>query len=364
MEEHRMLRSKTIPARLGRVGLAAAVAAAGSITLLQGVGNAAALVYTAAPATGPAASTTYVLTVTGSGFANGAGVSVVKPTTGVQFAASCGANVSTSPGTNATAFNVISATRLAVTTPSLTLVGTSTVFKVCVYDSTTPFNLLGSATYTIYAAPTITAVISPTSGPAFGGNTIAITGTGFTSTSKVTVGGVAATNVKVTGTTSITATPPAHAASATATQVIVTTQGGPNPTPSTGTWDDYTYKSAITVSPSFGLAGTVIDVKGVGFDSLDFATPTAAVFLVSGIAYDPTGVSSAKTHGETGTCGSVQVLSDTELVCVIPTIVASGGVATYTITVVNDKAVDAQTAVATYTQSVVSSGATYTLSPF
>jgi hypothetical protein len=344
---------------LGRLGVAVVVAAAGSLTLFQGVSSAAPLTYTAAPLTGPASSATYVLTITGTGFANGAGASVVKPAAGVQFSASCGANATTTPGTSATAFNVISATRLAVTTPALTLVGTSTAFKVCVYDSTSPFNLLGSASYTIYAAPTITAAMVPASGPAFGGNTVAITGTGFTSLSKVTVGGVAATNVKVTGTTGITASAPAHAASTTAVQVIVTTQGGPNPTPGTASFDDYTYQSAVSVSPNFGAAGTVIDVKGVGFDSLDFvAGAKAKVYLVSGIAYDPTN-SSGKTHAETGTCGSVQVISDTELVCVIPAVAA----ATYTITVVTDNVVDGQ-AVTGYSQSVVSSGATYTLSPF
>jgi len=355
-----MLRSKTIPARLGRVGLAAVVAAAGSITLFSGVSNAAPLTYTAAQNTGPAATTTYVIQVTGSGFANAAGVSLVQATTGVQFSTTCGANSTTTPGTNATTFNVISATRLAVTTPSLTLVGTSTAFKVCVYDSTSPFVLLGSATYTIYAAPAITAAMSPASGPAFGGNTVAITGTGFTSTSKVTIAGVAATNVKVTGTTSITASAPAHAASATAAQVVVTTQGGPNPTPGTATFDDYTYKSAVTVSPAFGVAGTVLDVKGVGFNSLDFVSASkAAVFLVSDIAYNPLISGGVKTHPETGTCGSVQVLSDTELVCAIPTVAA----ATYTITVVSDNVVSGQL-VTGYTQSVVSSGATFTWGPF
>jgi large repetitive protein len=359
-----MLRSKTIPARLGRVGVAAVVAAAGSVTLFQGVSNAAPLTYTASPATGPAANATYVVTLTGTGFANAAGASLVKPTTGVQFSTTCSANSTTTPGTSAAAFNVISATRLAVTTPSLTLVGTSTAFKVCVFDSTTPFNLLGSATYTIFAAPAITAAMVPASGPAFGGNTVAITGTGFTSTSKVTIGGVAATSVKITGTTGITATAPAHAASATAAQVIVTTQGGPNPTPGTATFDDYTYQSAIQVSPGFGAAGTVIDVKGVGFSSLVWTGATAAaVYLVDG-PYDPTAVSAAKTHAQTGTCGSVQVLADTELVCVVPTLAGALGNAAYTITVVNDSSVDAQTNVATYSQSVVSSGATFTISPF
>jgi IPT/TIG domain len=357
-----MLRSKAIPARLGRVGLAAVLAAAGSVSLFSGVSNAAPLTYTASPNTGPATNATYVVQVTGTGFADAAGTSLVNSAAaGVQFATTCAlTQAAQTGGTNATRFNVISATRLGVTTPSLSLgTATSVAFKVCVFDATTNHNLLGSASYTIYAAPAITAVLKPASGPAFGSNTLAVTGTGFTTKSTVKVDGIPATNVKVTGTTNITATVPAHAASATAVQVVVTTEGGPNGTPSTATWDDYTYQSAVSVTPAFGPSGTVVDVKGVGFSSLDFATPKAAVYLVSGVAYDPTDNSSAKTHGEAGTCGSVQVLSDTELVCVIPSIASQA----YTITVVNDNTVDAQ-AGAGYSRSVISSGATYTISPF
>jgi hypothetical protein len=355
-----MLRSKSVPARLGRVGLAVVIAAAGSVTLFQGVSNAAPLTYTAAPATGPAASITYVITLTGTGFADAAGNSLVhNAATGVKFATTCGTNEAGTTGTSATRFNVISATRLAVTTPSLSLgTATSVAFKVCVFDAAT--NILGSAPYTIYAAPTIGLALKPASGPAFGSNTIAVTGTGFTTKSTVKVDGVAATNVKVTGTTNITATVPAHAASATAVQVVVTTEGGPNPTPSTGTFDDYTYESAVAVTPSFGPSATVIDVKGVGFNNLNWAT--AAVLFVSGIAYDPTsdgGSPAAKVHGETGTCGSVQVISDNELVCAVPSI-ASGS---YTVTVVTHSALGGQLLTG-YSLTVISSGATYTLSPY
>jgi hypothetical protein len=355
-----MLRSKSVPARLGRVGLAAVVAAAGSVTLFQGVSNAAPLTYTAAPLTGPATNAAYVITLAGTGFADAAGNSLVHATSGVKFATACGANEAATTGTNATRFNVISATRLAVTTPSLSLgTATSVAFKVCVFDSTSPYNLLGSANYTIYAAPTITAALKPASGPAFGANTIAITGTGFTTKSTVKVDGVGATNVKVTGTTNITATVPAHAASATAVQVVVTTEGGPNPTPGTTTFDDYAYQSAVSVSPIFGPATTVISVKGVGFSNLDW---TAAKVEFSLGAYNPAQVGSTgvKTNPEVGTCASVQVITDTELVCAVPSMTS----AAYTVTVVSSGVLDADTTVPGYAQSVVSSGATYTVSPY
>lgn len=54
--------------------------------------------------------------------------------------------------------------------------------------------------------------VSPTSGPTTGGTKLTITGTGFQSGAKVTLGGSAASNVIVAGSTSITATAPPHAA--------------------------------------------------------------------------------------------------------------------------------------------------------
>src|SRR4029077_20912354 len=60
-------------------------------------------------------------------------------------------------------------------------------------------------------APTVTSIV-PTSGTANGGTAITITGTGFLAGATVTVGGTAATNVNVAGSTSITATTPAPAA--------------------------------------------------------------------------------------------------------------------------------------------------------
>ena len=359
-----MSRTRSIPARVGQVSIAVAVAAAGSITLFQGVSSAAAATYTASPATGPATNATYVITLAGAGFADAAGTSLVKATTGVKFGASCGADDST--GTSATAFNVVSATRLAVTTPSLTITtGSSAAFKVCVYSKTSPFALLGSATYTIYNAPSLAGAITPAAGPAFGGNTITVVGANFTSKAKVTLGGVALSSIKVTGTTSLTATVPAHAASATALQVVVTTEGGPNPvpgtlgTPGTATDDDYTYKNAVSVSPSYGVGGAVLSIRGVGFTSLDF-TGAAKVFLVPGIYNQAqVGTSGVKTVPEAGTCTAVQVISDTELVCVAPTMTAPKSIA-YTVTVVSDGAMDATG----ITQSVVSSGATFTYSSF
>lgn len=74
-------------------------------------------------------------------------------------------------------------------------------------------------------APTVTSV-SPPIHPTNGGTSIAITGTGFTGATGVTIGGVAATSLVVVNDTTITCTVPAGAAGT--ASVLVTTAGGTN----------------------------------------------------------------------------------------------------------------------------------------
>lgn len=74
-------------------------------------------------------------------------------------------------------------------------------------------------------APTVTSV-SPPIHPTNGGTSIAITGTGFTGATGVTIGGVAATSLVVVNDTTITCTVPAVAAGT--ASVLVTTAGGTN----------------------------------------------------------------------------------------------------------------------------------------
>ncbi len=73
--------------------------------------------------------------------------------------------------------------------------------------------------------PTVTA-ISPPTGTTFGGTLVMITGTNFNGTTGVTIGGVAATNVAVTSSTSLFAVTPANVAGEASVQV--TTPGGTN----------------------------------------------------------------------------------------------------------------------------------------
>ncbi len=112
-------------------------------------------------------------------------------------------------------------------------------------------------------APSITAV-SPASGDIAGGTVVTITGTGFTGTTSVTFGGVAATITNTTATT-LTVTSPAHAAGT--VDVAVTTPLG---TSANTAADDFAYTAGPTVTslaPASGTiaGGTTVVITGTGF---------------------------------------------------------------------------------------------------
>src|ERR1700730_9277919 len=76
------------------------------------------------------------------------------------------------------------------------------------------------------ALPVVTS-LSPTSGPAAGGTSVTLTGTGFTGATGVSFSGIPAASFSVTNDTTIVATTPA-AVVGTALPVVVTTQVGPS----------------------------------------------------------------------------------------------------------------------------------------
>jgi hypothetical protein len=346
-----------------RLGVVLGMAAAALVAVGQAPAQAATASYKVSPATGPTASTTTVLSIAGTGFKNAAGVVQLYTTTAVnavQFTtAACPATYGAPDATHqaATALSVPSATQLVVTTPSLALTASKpTAFNVCVYG---PANLMGSTKYTVYAVPAITAALSTSSGPASGGNTVVITGTGFTKASVVKFGTVAAAKPVVSAAgDSITVTAPAQAAGAIA--VSVTTEGGTNPTPGTATWDDFTYKNAIVVSPTRLPTATVatIDVQGVGF-SLGRAAAVTNTTTFGVVVYSGTYV--AGGAGTTGSvCTNLQVVSDTELVCDVPSIAVDGA---YNVVVTSNTAQGAAFAAPAWA-TVLSSGATVTVAGF
>jgi methionine-rich copper-binding protein CopC len=128
-------------------------------------------------------------------------------------------------------------------------------------------------------APTLTAV-SPTSGPATGGNTVTLTGTGFLAPTTVTFGSTPATAVNVVGPTTITATAPAGTGQV---SVSVSTPAGSATRPAA-----YTYVPAPTVtgvSPASGPVGggTSVTITGTHLgttSSVNFGGTAAAGFTV------------------------------------------------------------------------------------
>src|SRR5262249_1608905 len=142
------------------------------------------------PASGTTAGGTTV-TVTGTGFQTGAGVSF--------------------GGASATGIAVNSATSITATTPPHS---SGSVNVVVTNPDNQTGTLSGGFTYTAAApAPTVSSV-SPSSRPVSGGTPVTIAGTGFSAGATVTFGGTAATNVSVSSSTSISATTPSHSAGA------------------------------------------------------------------------------------------------------------------------------------------------------
>jgi eukaryotic-like serine/threonine-protein kinase len=151
---------------------------------------------------------------------------------------------------------------------------------------------LATAAPAFAAAPTITSV-TPTSGPV---NTlISIVGTGFTPTSSVTVGGVAAGSVTVPTTRKITARVPAG----TGGVVAVTTADG------TATGPSFTVTAGITLSPAVVRPSVSATLTGSGFGAnevVDVYLDTSAVALV--IANGSGAVSATVATTRTTTAGS------------------------------------------------------------
>src|SRR6185295_6676213 len=120
-------------------------------------------------------------------------------------------------------------------------------------------------TTTPNTAPLIS-TISPTSGPTAGGTAVTISGSGFAVGATVKFGNTSATNVNIVGSTTITATAPAHASGS--VNVVVTNPGGQSATKTNG----YSYAGAAAptvtgVNPTSGptAGGTSVTVSGTGF---------------------------------------------------------------------------------------------------
>jgi IPT/TIG domain len=274
-------------------------------------------------------------------------------------------------------------------TVELAVGATTTAYNVCLYNGTTPGDsilLANAGTYTVAAQFDVANdPINLDGGPAQGGTLITVTGTGFpTGANAITasLGGAPLRNIKRTGSTTFTGVTSAHAPGMVA--LSVTTAAGTIIRPAA-----FEYSYGITVQPNTAPSDTERDiyVTGAGFLDLDFAeagepsaNSEAHVYLVDGV-YDATDtVATVKDNPPVAECEAALVLSDTALLCtlnlkdkLIPATglqIGGGGTpvpdGVYTVTVVNTglAAAAATTASLTISQSILTSGSTFTVSDY
>ena len=174
------------------------------------------------PAAGPLAGGTSI-TITGTHFAAGASVSI--------------------GGVPATGVSVINSTTITATTPAHAAGTVSVIVTNADGQSAT----LASAFSYSQISPTVSSV-SPAFGSPGGGTAVTITGTGFVAGATVTVGGIAATEVTVVNSTTITAATPAHASGA--VNVLVTNPDGQAATKTNGFAYGITFIQVAAATPS------------------------------------------------------------------------------------------------------------------
>ncbi|WP_413787807.1 IPT/TIG domain-containing protein [Streptomyces platensis] len=202
-----------------------------------------------------AAATPAVISVSPTSGSTAGGTPVTV--TGTAFTGATAVRFGATPSPS---FTVSSDTQLTATTPP----GTGTV-QVTV---TTPAPALSS--------------VSPASGPAAGGTTVTLTGTGFTGATAVQFGTTSASFI-VNSATQITATAPAGSGTV---QVTVTGPGG------TSNGQPFTYTTApvpalTSLTPTSGptTGGTTVTLTGTGLATVGAvrfgATPAASFTVVS-----------------------------------------------------------------------------------
>ncbi|KAJ5613422.1 hypothetical protein N7510_006616 [Penicillium lagena] len=208
-------------------------------------------------------------------------------TTGVTFGS-----------TPASSFAVLSATQVAAVTPA----GTAGATTVSVTNAAGTSGTL-AYTYNGIAAPIITSV-SPDNGPAAGGNTAVISGTGFTNATAVAFGSTAASSFTVVSSTVINAVVPPGSG---AVSVNVTGPGGT----STG-GPTYTYTAAPTptitgLTPAASgpvSGGNTVTIRGSnlnGATAVTFAGNAASSFSI----LSPTTINAITPPGIAGTASVV-----------------------------------------------------------
>ena len=211
-------------------------------------------------------------------------------------------------GTNLTGATNVKVGRVAATvlTNSGTTITASTPSGTAGAQSVEVTTIGGTATkasaFTYVALPTITSV-SPPSGPLTAGTSITIAGTNFVDgATTVKVGGVAASNVLVVSSTSITALTPANAVGA--KDVVVTTAGGV--ATKTAAFTYVALPTITTVAPISGpvAGGTTITITGT---NLTGATSVKVGSVAATILTNTATVITATTPAGTAGAQSVAV---------------------------------------------------------
>ncbi|WP_156516411.1 beta strand repeat-containing protein [Nocardia arizonensis] len=168
-------------------------------------------------------------------------------------------------------FTVVSATQITAIVPA----GVGTVQVTVV----TPGGVSAGRPYTYLPVPTLTA-LTPNQGPITGGNTVTLTGTGFTRVTTVSFGGILASSFTVVSDTQVTAIAPAGGLGSVG--VTVTSPGG------TSNGILYSYVAAPTlgaVTPNAGPAtgGNTVILTGTdltGASVVSFGGVAAVSFTV------------------------------------------------------------------------------------
>jgi hypothetical protein len=334
------------------------------------------------PTVGPSGGTNSITATAASAVLSG----VSAPA--VTFSeATCAGTYTTGTGISVSAtVTKISNSKVAILVPAGVALDTGETvedYNVCVYAGNTGTDALLSAPGTYRIAPTLTVTsILPAGGPAQGGSRVTINGGGFPFPAdddtilSVSIGGSPLEDIEVVSASIIRGTTTAHAPGD--ATVSVTTEAGTKTLV-----DAFEFSYGISVEPNTAPSDTSVylDILGVGFQGLTFGTgnPTTAgdarVFLVND-EYD--GAEDGVTTGSydnppVAECTGVLKISDNEIICSLNlanSLNADGTTATgtevdngtYTVAVVSDSELDATLDASDV--SIISSGSTFTVSPY
>ena len=218
--------------------------------------------------------------------------------TGVNLTSTTGVTVG---GVAATDVTVVNSTQVTFTVPAGTA-GLSAVSLTTTFGGTATV----SGTFRYIEAPTISTV-TPNVGPVAGGTRVTVSGTNLENTTSVTVGGVAATAITNTSSTSISFTT-ATSGVAGLRDIVVITYSGVGSVTSAGAFRYVAVPTITSVTPTGGpvAGGTTVTINGTNLTnttSVTFgSTPATSIANVS--ATQITAV--APAHASTSTAISIE----------------------------------------------------------